>query len=1025
ASEQAAFVAEVRALPLMPVDVREDRTCHREAVGDRAAFYPPQFLRGEVPLPGLCFLSQAVCWGKLSRQERQETLKAEMVAWQGLFGLQDFKFPEVMRASVLPSMAWDQAPQRARFHDIAQLAAVCQLSGKTGQGERLPFERLGNQRALFALARLEVPCRAPNGGVWWVAAYRAYFGEDWIGDQSVEVLLRACKEAGQPSPDVPFILGPTAFSGYLARYASLDDQAQATDEETLDVDEVGLDEDEDAALPADERERWRTFFSWLGVNAHLRAVHFQDVEDHNTGWLRTEGFIKPRGWIFQALPDAVWDAWRATLIDSLDAKAIKDLHERRRWLYGIHHLEHLDVLLAAAAADAQGGVGRALYQHLQAHWPSLQPVARAVVALTKGHSPGRRKPPRAYTNETVSLCDNLWLWRLKEAAFCPTKHGPRRASQAWRPSRELDRRFKQTGPLLPVLEIDDPSGFAARLGVRAELTPSTFTLDDAEVWLRQLEIVSQNAPDVRAARRLLSTGCRHLMELLVGHQPEVKRAEARLPTLFGEMLVWRPAHQVFFAEQRGAGEGFDVPIFILEGDAHAKKPLQACFGVRLLEAALERSPTPEAPALLGAELDLFRKAIEACGPALLARLGVERQEERQASLDAHRLAAFLQGVEPVKALMLTTKLDGQLIGAANVPVGVYVDRDHPSHAFVRWSSQAWPPVEEDAERLAEALAVLFGAPRYESFLTLIKARDEAARLRILRRAGASADLEEYQRRLHGDDDLWVEPAPAPKTAGPAPLTSPSPQASPAQALAPTPADTPEAPCHPLWPAASLSVLGCPVRIMSPSAQHTVEGAASVQMREGGTHGYATHRTDLTALDQLGMSVAMSFEQARLARAGGGRVFDVSHPDHIKAASGALRGVFERELRGVSEAWPGFDLLSLDASGRLDRAVELKSSGIAARRQACTWNEWKSAGDPSLRGRYYLYLVGNLRSDLSEQAPFIRTVRDPFGQLHADVQVNTRVERKVYLRVADLQEAEEERLQIIPDAQRSASSAQRP
>ena len=70
----------------------------------------------------------------------------------------------------------------------------------------------------------------------------------------------------------------------------------------------------------------------------------------------------------------------------------------------------------------------------------------------------------------------------------------------------------------------------------------------------------------------------------------------------------------------------------------------------------------------------------------------------------------------------------------------------------------------------------------------------------------------------------------------------------------------------------------------------------------------------------------------------------------------------------------------------------------------SWNEWKSARTNLLRHRFYLYLVGNLRSDLKGSCPFIRTIRDPFEQLMAEVQVNNRVERRVQLAVHLFREA---------------------
>ena len=1011
-----ALVNEVRRLPLMPVELNSDRSWRREAVGERASFYPPQFLKGEVPLPGLCFLSQSICWGALNRQERQETLKKEMIAWHGLFGLQEFKFPEVMRASVLPLMRFDRSHERSAFHDTSKLAAICKLSGKTSQGGHLPTERLGSQRALFNLSRLDVPCRGPDGTVRWVAAYRVYFGKDWIGERSVECLLEACQAAGQGElPDIPFVLGPEHFAGYLKTYESLTDEEGQL--ESNSSDEVGLDEDEEAALPMEERDRWREFLSWLGVNEHLRAVHFHDVEDYNSQWLSTENLTKPRGWIFKTIPDELWAPWHALFKRNFDEKKLKRTAKHRLWFYDVHHLEYLDQFLILATLDEQGMIGRALYQHIQAHWSQLRRVEYALAALTEG-SPTHRKLKRAKEREKVQCCENFWLWRLKQVAFCPTVHGPRLPAQTWLPGKELERRFRRTGPLLPVLDGVESSAVAAHLGIRPELTPSAFTIDDAEVWLERLERVSTSASYSRHTQTAVTVACRHLMELLTGKQPEQKRTDVKLPAHCRDQLVWLPANQIFFAERRRADKYRDIPIFVLESEPRARAPLQACFGVRLLEESLTHEPTPGDPSLHDAELDLFRTSIMARGPALLARLGAERQEERQAADDARRMKAFLQGLLPVSTLEVSTTLDGQVISdQESDSLGVFVDRSQPACAFVRWGEQGWPPADDDAERLAEAICEVFGPNWYESFLAIIKARDEAAWIRILRRAGAPVDLEEYRRRLAGEMEMSIHPTsplPTPKTAGQLPV------APLVTAHKSDPVELGDVPLHPLWSAECLVVLGCPVQVFG-HGKSDAEGVSGVREHGAGSKSLRRHttmRTDLSALDHLGMQITMSFEQGRLDRNGGGRVFDVSHPALIQEAWDDLREVFEQELfpHGIASDWPGFDLLSLDADGQLNRMIELKSSGVSARTQECTWNEWKSAGHHALREKFFLYLVGNLRSDLRGQRPFVRTVQDPFGQLRAEVKLHTKVERKIQLAVSRFREAEEEVLDILPSPQ---------
>jgi hypothetical protein len=196
------------------------------------------------------------------------------------------------------------------------------------------------------------------------------------------------------------------------------------------------------------------------------------------------------------------------------------------------------------------------------------------------------------------------------------------------------------------------------------------------------------------------------------------------------------------------------------------------------------------------------------------------------------------------------------------------------------------------------------------------------------------------------------------------------------------------------------------------------------------------RTDLDLLNNVGMRVALAFERNRLRRSGlqsaevfdpsidetqpGAVVFDTSQPDRIARARGAsvefnlaMNRLYSEF--GISPDWPGFDILTLDprTPESLDRLIELKSSGIASRIQEMTWNEWKTAASSALRTRFYLYLVGNLRSDLGNSTPYIRTIENPFEQLVADVQVNRAVSRKVQLAVHLFKEAEHLSLSVRP------------
>jgi hypothetical protein len=188
------------------------------------------------------------------------------------------------------------------------------------------------------------------------------------------------------------------------------------------------------------------------------------------------------------------------------------------------------------------------------------------------------------------------------------------------------------------------------------------------------------------------------------------------------------------------------------------------------------------------------------------------------------------------------------------------------------------------------------------------------------------------------------------------------------------------------------------------------------------------------LDDIGTAVVLSYERNRLRRSGllnasvfdpciesnqpDALVFDISSASKIvkgRRASALLDSAIEKlqSEYGISPEWPGFDVLTLDPRlpSLSDRLIKLKSSGVASRIQEMSWNEWKTAASSSLRNHFYLYLVGNLRSDLNGSKPYIRTIRNPFEQLISDVQVNRNVSRKVQLAVHLFQEAEHLELSV--------------
>ena len=149
------------------------------------------------------------------------------------------------------------------------------------------------------------------------------------------------------------------------------------------------------------------------------------------------------------------------------------------------------------------------------------------------------------------------------------------------------------------------------------------------------------------------------------------------------------------------------------------------------------------------------------------------------------------------------------------------------------------------------------------------------------------------------------------------------------------------------------------------------------------------------------------------------VVEVHNPAAIARAeklSEAVRRVMrDLEAHGISRVHPGFDLLTIRGS-EIDRMIELKSSGVDARVQAMSWNEWKSASNSDLRERFWLYLVGNLRADLDHASPYVRAIKDPFGSLVSETVEDQQLKRAVQLRVREFTTAEHLDLMVIRPAE---------
>ena len=1064
AGERSHVEATARVERVFPVHRNDDRSISRVALGDDTAFYPPQSAKRDFPLRGLRFMCHSICWGALNKNERTSMLGDQMRVWSALFDIKEFRFQEVMQASVLPALGLNPTEEelawRAELLSRESLAAICQLAGSFTKPDRpLRYQRLQSDRAIFNLSRLPVPCVDGEGGERWVPAYQAYFGRSWLDDASFEHVVDALP--GDAAINAHFLVGPEEFVGLLD---SAEEASTVTTES--DDDEVDPNEDVDRSLETTESERWLNFLSWIGVNRSLRLVHFHDVEDRDSGWLTTKDLQQPKGWAFRDL-GATWrdycDELKARLPDRPDDDAVVP------YLYEVHDLDHALPLIEAAELDASAEIASRLFEHLILNWATYAPFADAQVALVKaGRWPAARsKPQRATPEEITSVGDNLWLFRLRTRSICPTSRGPRSPGVTWSRTPELERRFssgrgrRDASDLVPVLK-QSPAlpanalrAFCERLGTRTEVSPSTFTIEDADLLCRQIERLYSNATAGLAdLRHVIKPAYRSMFELLSG-----KAGTVGVPLLEDSPLLaeradshqFLPAREVLFASTPGikerSGIAGRVPVFVLEAEAPAVAPLRSVFGCRDLERALEWTPNPgECPFDSSERVEIHRGLNRLVAP-LLARIRAERTNPR----DRQNLVDFVERIEPVDDLDVTCTLD-------EVPLerqpghGYYVQPRTASQdflGFVVWAGPPWPPSPDTAQSLAMALADALGVNLVETLLAFINS-DDLQRQQLLRIAGASGHYHDVCAELaegpvepppgrNGGGSINVEPTPAPEPPRREERTPSGPGTPP-----------PAAPPVPLHAFDALLLDGEPLivtgeqidansrqdqtrRSKSPSGARTPDPAVT------GPPVNAPAGTDLSALDSLGMKITATYELRRLERFGGPMaaitggelhnitgsrtrdtlVVEVHTPKAIaraEALSETVKRVMqELEVQGISRVHPGFDLLSI-RDGEIDRLIELKSSGVDARVQAMSWNEWKSASNSSLRSKFWLYLVGNLRADLDHASPYVRAINDPFGSLASETVEDQQLKRSVQLRVREFASAEHLELTVTRAAE---------
>lgn len=1053
----------------------------RIAVGEEVAcFFPPQGVQASVPLPGVVFMSHGLCWGALGKSERKRHLGRQLTAWRDLWGIEDFGFDTVFARAIRRRLPLDRTPEdTAALEQLPALASLCLLSGGRVKGAApLVHERLGNSKALFPLCRLPVPCR--GGGkdeVRWVPAYRAYLGEDWLGEGSVEHLLAALpgEAAGAMAP--AYVIAPERLERELARLRTTPTQEELPPDEV--VDEAAADADDYDQEDAPERETWLNFLRWIGVNTHLRPVGLLDAEDYGS-WTATAdlgGYDRGLGCLRQ-MSEGEWRRFRGRVEAGIRKQELTATH--KTYFYKVYDLEHLAGLCELIRKNPEHDLAARLLRHLAWHWPRLQDLTEVVVAMPQSSRPNSRaKPPRAYEHEVHAVAEAPWVDCLRRWAWCPTSHGPNVPGAVWLPTQEVERRFRlgRDAPdmLLPALgqahrrTLDHARGLARFLGIRGDLNRSTFRPEDCLAVFNYLERRFQGTERIppRALREIINPAYRQAIDLMpptraeqetpMSRQWRARAAQLREAPLLvndGEQYKFVPAHRALHAERRGSrarlGGLMPVWTFVLEGHNAAWAPLREYLGCQSLEQTLRAEPRVDESDLTEEDVAEIRRALDRLAPYLLCRVEADRSTEPQIRRDAAQLRRALEGLIPAGELTVKYALGG--VETEPTPRTYHWERGDaqvPPRLIIRWGEEPWPPEEHVAEALAAGLCEAMQVNAFESFLALIRAQSGASRRRLLEQASAPLDLEGKASLLSSGDVSGDGQGAAEETIPPPPprRTGEGEEAD---------AEDPALGGRDGARAVTFHVLRDPDQLVFDGEGEVIRGKDKHGGDEGPGGGGRRGRgpgkggrrlarlTDLTQLDEVGMTLAMRYERVRVRKTwpaaeifddedpdtwADALVFDVSNPDRIKRArarcptlAGVLQRLSSRDAFGLNAEWPGFDILTLlpqqqDAApaGLVDRIIELKSSTVRARKQSMTWNEWKTASSSTLSRHFWLYLVCNLRADLRGVLPYLQMVQDPFKSIRSREVTEVSVKHKVDVYTTFFDEAVRVGLKPRPEA----------
>lgn len=974
-------------------------------------FLPPRNELPDIELSGIRFLTPPVYRPeKRVKPARQSELVEDIrPALEAIWDVNEFDFEEVVQAAVFPKLASPRQPDAddSELRNKQVLELVHRLAEQSvDEDNPLPFvERDGS---LHRLCLLPVPTR--DGG--WKPAYQVYFGRSWQPEEPEERRIEP-------------LLGKTGVDAdYLAQPESLPGDTE------FEADEDGESEFDD----------WKRFFRWLGVAQHIRLKPFFDPREQRN-FTATLGINRPDGSsILSVLPDDDWSEYQSHLRNKLENSTM----QRGEYdsIYQIQGIEFFNQYLRSAQEDSE--VAEMFFNHLVSWWQDeLRDYRTPVLATHDVRSFGRRNKSCPKEREKRRTGMNLWLWQLKRATWCPSNQGRVKPEELWMPTESVTKRFRiHDTTLLPVLS-EDVLEHASKardlvhdLGIRSDPSQGSFKPDDAAVVAETVARMFQDTDDevISDSLRQIKPVYRYLSELLPGLDSQGRIAdnswdEAREQLQNIRVLCrnddtsfsFRTAKDAYFVRSPDVLDRIPiqgVPLFVLQEDEAAR--FGTYFGLHDLEN--EAEPTPTYHGDLDDETGELRDDLQDLAPFILCRLEAERASQDLIDQDINGMRTFLDTLQVNNQIEVVYRFDQ---GKEETEITAYPDyfldsRDRSQGErplpFVKHS---WDEKEQN-RFVARALCEYLGVSQFEGIITLLDADSDERRLQFLKLAGAPSTMSEVEgkkRELTGEELPGGTPVEHEfendRTRGEGFQNSDRDDTVEEEL---TRRKNREQQTHPVYEPSELAIEGDTVTIQT----EPEEGAGDSDSDSGSSgnntgSGSGVSASYRTKVDKLGMEVTLQHEHNRLRDEYGCEspedyVYDIHDEEEYlktKEPGEAGKPVLETLVeKGLPELFPGFDILVVNPeTGEADRLIELKSSGHDTRTPPITWNEWKTASEPGVQDLFYLYIVGNLRKDVSSE-PYLKEIPNPFQLLNSETQKQREVRKEVKVDVTSFKKQAE-------------------